>query len=188
LSLSTGKMSSRTGNVYPAMKLLLDVKDAVHEQYPDSPVRKEVTFAAVKYALLKHRLGADIVVDVKESISLEGNSGPYLQYAYARACSILAKAESTRGAEDTKFDENERSLARKISEYPEVVNKAVTELMPHHICTYLYELAQTFNSFYESSRIIGDEREALRLKLAVTYANVLKSGLGVLNITAPEKM
>jgi arginyl-tRNA synthetase len=188
VSLSTGKMSSRTGNVYPAMKLLLDVKAAVHEQYPDSPVRKEVTFAAVKYAFLKHRLGADIVLDVKESIGLEGNSGPYLQYAYARARSILAKAGMQDEAKDDGFDESERSLARKIGEYPEVIEKAAKELMPHHVCTYLYELAQAFNSFYETSRIIGDGRQAVRLKLAKSYSEVLKNGLSVLNITAPEKM
>lgn len=189
LSLSTGKMSSRTGDVYPAMKLLLGVKDAVHQQYPDSPVKKEVSFAAVKYGFLKHRLGSDIVLDVQESISLDGNSGPYLQYAYARACSILEKAGSKETQiTDAKFDQNERSLARKISEYPEVVEKSANELMPHHICTYLYELAQAFNSFYETSRIIDDEREELRLGLVKTYSQVLKNGLGLLNIGAPEKM
>jgi arginyl-tRNA synthetase len=188
LSLSSGKMSSRTGNVYPAMQLLLEIKKAVHEQYPDSPARKEVTIAAVKYAFLKHRLGSDIVVDMEESISLEGNSGPYLQYAHARACSILAKAEGTADAEIGELDGSERSLARKISEYPEAAGKAVDELMPHHICTYLYELAQTFNSFYEKSRIIGDERQAIRLKLVESYGQVLKSGLSILNIEAPERM
>lgn len=188
LSLSTGKMSSRTGNVYPAMRLLLEVKKAVHELYPESQIRKEVTFAAVKYAFLKQRLGTDIVLDVDESISLEGNSGPYLQYAHARACSILAKAEKDTADIPAGLDANERSLALKISEYPEMVSKAAAELMPHHVCTYLYELAQTFNRFYETSRIIGDEREAIRLKLVESYRQVLKNGLSVLNIAAPEKI
>jgi arginyl-tRNA synthetase len=182
-------MSSRSGNVYAAMQLLLEVKAAVHAQYPDSSVRKEVTFAAVKYAFLKHRLGSDIIFDVNESISLEGNSGPYLQYAYARASSILAKADSQNSAQQiTDFDDNERSLARKIGEYPEVIEKSVSELMPHHICTYLYELAQAFNRFYETSRIIGDQREQQRLQLAKAYHDVLKSGLDILNISAPERM
>jgi arginyl-tRNA synthetase len=189
LSLSSGKMSSREGNVYAAMDLLLEVKAAVHKQYPDSPVRKEVTFAAVKYAFLKHRLGTDIVFDIDESVSLEGNSGPYIQYAHARAASILAKApHQTEPKADAAMDESERSLARKIGEYPEVLQKAGDELMPHHICTYLYELAQTFNRFYEVSRIIGDEREEIRLTLTRSYQQVLKSGLGILNISAPDHM
>jgi arginyl-tRNA synthetase len=189
LSLSSGKMSSREGNVYAAMDLLLEVKAAVHKQYPDSPVRKEVTFAAVKYAFLKHRLGTDIVFDIDESVSLEGNSGPYIQYAHARAASILAKApHQTEPKADAAMDESERSLARKIGEYPEVLQKAGDELMPHHICTYLYELAQTFNRFYEVSRIIGDEREEVRLVLAKSYRQVLKNGLDILNISAPDHM
>jgi len=190
LSLTSGKMNSREGNVYKAMDLLLQVKDAVHAQYPDSPAKKPVTFAAVKYAFLKHRLGSDIVVDIKESVGLEGNSGPYLQYAYARARSILAKS-TLQGQilqDGSTLQESERSLVRKIGEYPEVVAKATAELMPHHIGSYLYELAQNFNRFYESSRIIGDPREAMRLGLVKNYSQVLKNGLNLLGIEAPEKM
>lgn len=187
LSLSTGKMSSRTGKVYAAMKLLLTVKDVVHKQYPDSSVRQEVTFAAVKYAFLKHRLGSDIIYDIDESVSLQGNSGPYLQYAHARACSILAKSKA-KAATVKELDEAERNLARKIGEYTEVVDKSVNELMPHHICIYLYELAQTFNHFYETNRVINDPRESTRIKLVKAYADTLKTGLTLLNIQAPEKM
>ena len=83
---------------------------------------------------------------------------------------------------------DERSMLRKITEYPEVVAKATNELMPHHICTYLYELAQAFNRFYEHNRVIGDQREALRLALVNKYADTLKSGLNLLGIKAPDKM
>jgi arginyl-tRNA synthetase len=189
VTLSTGKMSSRTGQVFTAMDMLLTVKDAVHTQYPDSEVKKPVTFAAVKYALLKHRMGQDIVVDVNEAVSLEGSSGPYLQYAHSRAQSILAKASSPAATADKlDYDANERSLARKISEYPEVIQKAINELMPHHVANYLYELAQQFNRFYETSRIIDDERQEIRLQLAKAYQQVLINGLGILNIAAPERM
>ncbi len=189
VSLSTGKMSSRTGKVYAAMKLLLEVKDAVHAQYPDSDVRKEITFAAVKYSFLKHRIGSDIVLDIDESIGLEGNSGPYLQYAFARACGILQKAnDSNLQPTTSNLESGERSLARKISEYPEVVAKAAADLMPHYICTYLYELAQVFNRFYEANRVVGDPREATRLNLVKAYADVLKNGLDLLNIAAPEQV
>jgi arginyl-tRNA synthetase len=79
-------------------------------------------------------------------------------------------------------------LAVKIAEFTEVVDRSIDELMPHHICTYLYELAQVFNRFYEASRVIGDERESQRLRLVVLYADVLKSGLELLGIAAPERL
>lgn len=176
------KMSSRKGNVLFAN----DILEAAEAATPDH--NKPTAYAAVKYALLKQRLGGDIAFNPAESVSLEGNSGPYLQYAHARARSILAKAPAPQDAEEAVLEVYERSLARKISEYPEAVAKSVAELMPHHICNYLYELAQTFNRFYEHSRVIGDEREALRLQLVAHYADVLKDGLTLLNIAAPERL
>jgi len=82
----------------------------------------------------------------------------------------------------------ERSLLRKISQYPEVAKLAAAELMPHHICTYLYELAQEFNRFYESNRVIDDPRQEIRIKLVELYGQTLKKGLGLLGIEAPERM
>lgn len=177
--------------------------------------------SAVKYAFAKARIGGDIVYNPTESIALEGNSGPYLQYAHARARSILGKAQNatparSAGASEERAGESgmmtseatsspeegrvpldqkmkellpdERLLTRKLTEYPEVIEKATAELMPHHICTYLYELAQEFNRFYEKNRVIGDEREVLRLDLIRSYANTLKDGLNLLGIYAPERM
>jgi len=188
VSLSTGKMSSREGNVYSATDLIEDVRKAVKEQFAEAKPDNKTDMAALKYEFLKHRLGSDISFDVKQSVSLEGNSGPYLQYAHARACSILNKGQTAEDKAQEGLDPSERTLARKISEYPEVIDKAANELMPHHICTYLYELAQSFNSFYEKARIIGDEREAVRLQLVKSYAAVLKNGLELLNIVAPEQV
>jgi len=181
------KMSSRKGNILRAVDVLDIAADA--NRKASGKEDEIVVLGAVKYSFLKHRTGGDIIYNPDESVSLEGNSGPYLQYAHARARNILAKAGGEiKEAEDVNFDENERSLARKIGEYAETIEKATDELMPHHIATYLYELAQTFNRFYEKSRVIGDEREAIRLKLVNLYADILKSGLGLLGITAPEKM
>lgn len=186
VKLSGGsKMSSRKGNILKAVDVLDMTADAV--RVAGRSDEEPVVLAAVKYAFLKQRLGGDIIYEPDESVALEGNSGPYLQYAHARARSILAKADKAIDA-PKDFQPDERSLVRKISEYSEVVDKAVTELMPHHICTYLYELAQVFNRFYEKNRVIGDDREANRLWLAETYADTLKKGLGLLNITAPDKM
>jgi arginyl-tRNA synthetase len=179
------KMSSRKGNIVAA----LDILEAAREAGAKSGRGNDetVTLAAVKYAFLKSRIGADVVYDPAESVALEGNSGPYLQYAHARARSILRKAESAQDSLDN-LTESERTLVRKITEYSEVVELAARELLPHHICTYLYELAQTFNRFYEGNRVIGDDREAVRLQLVARYADTLKDGLNLLGITAPESM
>lgn len=185
VSLSTGKMSSRTGDVYSADNLITDVEQAMKKL--DRGYSEDIKIGAVKYAFTKHRLGGDLTYDVAESVSLEGNSGPYLQYAHARARSILAKAE-VHDKPTESFEPDERSLLRKLGEYPEVVEQATSELMPHHICTYLYELAQKFNNFYEHNRVVGDAREDVRLQLVQAYADTLKNGLQLLGITAPDKM
>ncbi|HWT55696.1 MAG TPA: arginine--tRNA ligase [Candidatus Microsaccharimonas sp.] len=179
------KMSSRKGNVITALEILEAAREAGAESGTNPS--EETILAAVKYALAKNRMGGDIIYDPKESIALEGNSGPYLQYAHARARSILAKAGQFH-AQLEDLEPAERSLLRKITEYNEVLDKAVAERMPHMICTYLYELAQVFNSFYEHNRVIDDSRQNLRLKLIEHYADTLKSGLELLGIHAPDRM
>ena len=91
-------------------------------------------------------------------------------------------------AELAGLDDQERVLALKISQYADVVERSVDELMPHYIATYLYELAQIFNRFYEGSRVIGDVREAERLRLVQLYADVLGAGLAILGIEAPDRL
>lgn len=181
------KMSSRKGNVLSA----IDVLDAARAAGQSSDIRpnEDSVLAAVKYAFLKSRIGGDIIYDPGESIALEGNSGPYLQYAHARARSILAKADkSVADLRHVEFGPDERSLIRKIGEYSEIITKVREDLSPHLICTYLYELAQNFNRFYERNRVIGDERQDIRLKLVELYAGRLKDGLELLGINAPDKM
>lgn len=179
------KMSSRKGNFLRAVDVLAAAAEANQETTGRDD--EQAVLGAVKYAFLKQRVGADIIYDPKESVSLEGNSGPYLQYAHARARSVLAKmTQSSADIED--LQPGERSLAREIARYPEVLQKATQELMPHYVCTYLYELAQVFNRFYEHNRVVGDEREATRVQLVALYADVLKDGLAILGIAAPEKM
>lgn len=179
------KMSSRLGNVARAVDVLDVVREKVEAE--TDKLREAITLGAVKYAFLKQRIGGDIAFDVEESVSLQGNSGPYLQYAHARARSILAKKSCTEGPV-ANLNQDERSLVRALSMFTETIDQAVKDLMPHHICTYLYELSQTFNRFYEHNRVIDDEREAIRLQLVKAYADTLKQGLELLNITAPDKM
>jgi len=180
------KMSSRLGNFLRATDVLDLVGEAAAE-ISDQP-NENTVLGAIKYAFLKQRIGADIVFDPKESVAIEGNSGPYLQYAHARARSVLAKIDGSAETELKGLQPDERNLLRKITEYPEVVAKATAELMPHLICTYLYELAQEFNRFYEHNRVIGDERQTVRVQLVDHYADTLKSGLELLGITAPDRM
>lgn len=180
------KMSSRLGNVTRAAEVIDVVSQAVEAD--NSQLRNDITLGAIKYAFLKHRLGGDIAFDVNESVSLQGNSGPYLQYAHARARSILSKANAKRDLPEIDFTDGERSLVRKLGEYPDVVEQATVELAPHHITTYLYELAQVFNRFYEANRVIGDDRQVIRLTLVEQYADRLHAGLELLHIPAPERL
>ena len=181
------KMSSRKGNFLRAVDVL-DAAAEANKLANDGQESQQVSLGAVKYAFLKQRIGGDTVYDPAESVSMQGNSGPYLQYAHARATSILAKSQLDQVVNLPKLQPGERSLLRKLSEYHEVVESATTELMPHHICTYLYELAQVFNRFYEHNHVIGDEREASRIKLVSIYAKTLQNGLTLLGISTPEKM
>jgi arginyl-tRNA synthetase len=179
------KMSSRKGNFLRAVDVLdiaAEENEKAQGNRDDAPV-----LGAIKYAFLKNRIGPDVIFDPRESVALQGNSGPYLQYAHARAMSILEKL-STAPVEPSEFDPAERRLMVKMTEYSEVIDRATNELAPHLVCTYLYELAQEFNRFYEGSRIVGDDREAERAQLVRAYAGILKAGLTVLGIPAPDRM
>lgn len=190
VKLATGKMSSREGDVLEVSWLFDQVEEAVRARGAEPTY--DTVLGSLRYQFLKVRIGGDVIFDASEAVSITGNSGPYLQYAHARACSILAKSQTAPDAPHTLSDaglnSGERTLVRKMSEYPEVVSQAVTEMMPHHICTYLYELAQEFNRFYENNRVIGDPRESDRLVLVSAYRGILSNGLKLLGITAPEKM
>lgn len=189
VKLSTGKMSSRNGEVIEIDWLFDQVAEAIKSR-GGKPDDNSIA-AVLRYQFLQVRVGGDVVFDVEQAVSVQGNSGPYLQYAHARAKSILRKAEGVinyteLAKQDLTVDE--RSLVRKIGEYNDELAKSISDLMPHYICNYLYELAQTFNRFYEKNRVIGDDRQEIRLCLVQEYANTIKTGLGVLGIVAPEQM
>jgi arginyl-tRNA synthetase len=186
LKLAGGtKMSSRKGTVLLALDVLEAARQAQAEAHDGAS--EAIVLGAVKYAFLSNRIGGDIVYDPATSVSLHGNSGPYLQYAQARARSIMAKS-SVEPTRPEYLQEGERSLPQKLAEYSEIVERAAAELMPHLVTNYLYELAQVFNRFYESQRILGNEREATRLWLVERYADTLKNGLNILGIEAPERI
>lgn len=180
------KMSSRLGNGLAPEDVIESARQASRDL--TGKADEQQVIGAVKYAFLRSRIGSDLIYDPVESVSMEGNSGPYIQYAHARARSIIAKAAQADTEQLDSLEAGERTLARKLSEYVDIVGLATRELMPHHICVYLYELAQEFNRFYEQNRVIGDPREPQRLGLVRKYADTLKNGLELLGIHAPDRM
>ena len=185
VKLSTGKMSSRDGDVIEIAWLFDEFANAINERGGEAV--DGIVAGALRYQFLKVKIGSDVVFDVNEAVSLTGNTGSYLQYAHARARSILDKSTSTINEIETVNDED-KMLIRKIGEYHEIVELATKQLEPHHICNYLFELAQEFNRYYEGNKVIGSELESHRLGLVSLYADTLKAGLNILGIHAPDRM
>lgn len=188
------KMSSRKGNIVSAIDIINSANQEASKQ--PNAVSQETVLAAIKYAFAKNKIGGDIVYSPEESIALEGNSGPYLQYAHARAAAILRKANVTSADleqklsadTDQELDKAERSLVLALGQYRGVLANATAELAPHLITNYIYELAQEFNRFYENAKVIGSDRQDFRLALVSKYAQTLKDGLSILGISAPDEM
>jgi arginyl-tRNA synthetase len=180
------KMSSRLGNVTRGIDVIDIVREKVSELVEDKDLVETVTLGAIKYAFARYKLGGDIAFDIEETVSLQGNSGPYLQYAHARARRILEKTGAF--TMPTAVRDEDRTLVRKLGEYIEVVEQSVRTLEPHHICNYLFELAQEFNRYYEKNQVAGNEHETHRAGIVALYADTLAAGLAILGIDAPEKM
>ena len=186
VKLTTGKMSSRSGDVLEVGWLFDQISQAITDS--GNELNDAVITGAIRYQFLKVRVGSDVVFDVNEAASIQGNSGPYIQYAYARAYSILSKANNDSKAKLDNLEPAEHKLLLKISEYNSVITRAINELLPHHIANYLYDLTQSFNSFYEKNRILGHERESARLTIIQHYIDTLYKGLVLLGIPVLKKM
>ncbi len=195
LKLSNGKMSSRTGDVIRAVDLIDDIKNKVEEKVKDVDKKtiQDVAVGAIKYSILKSTSGKDIIFDFEKSISFEGNSGPYLQYTYARAKSILekAKVESIKKwVSDTHQNNEILEIEKLLYRFPEVVERAGEEYQPHYIATYLFELAQAFNSYYGNNKIVdkNDENSPFKVALSEAVAHTIRNGLYLLGIEAPNRL
>lgn len=189
VKLKEGKMSSRTGNVVLGEKILDDAKTAIQEEYKtEEKIAEQIAVAAVKYSFLKTNLNQDIAFDLKESISLEGNSGPYLQYTVARCNSVLSKAPSSSQSMPEVMTYQELAVLRLLMRFGEVVEASAVGYSPNTLCNYLYDLAQKYNAFYNADKIIGSSNEDFRLALTAGTSHVLKNGLKLLGIQAPERM
>jgi arginyl-tRNA synthetase len=182
-------MSSRKGNVITARELLKEVIEKAVERNPDPVIAEQVGVGALKYMILRSAPGGSIVFDPEKSLSLEGDSGPYLQYALVRASSILDKADAAEARKDAhSLTSDTPILARLLMRFPGIVRKAQMLSGPHILATYLTQLAGEWNSFYAKERIIGSDDEDAKLALVQAFVATMQSGLMLLGIPAPEKM
>jgi arginyl-tRNA synthetase len=179
-------MSSRKGNFLKAVDVLDMVRDELKNEYNSSD--EKVALAATKYAFLKYKMGGDIIFDPKESVKMTGNSGPYLLYSAVRAKKILLNGKDNQPADNYTFNIYEKNLIKKVIEYKALLKEAVSEMAPHKVANYLYELAQDFSRFYENCPVVGSEKEAERLTLVKVYYKTMSHGLNILGIEIPDSM
>ncbi len=183
LRFAEGKMSSRKGNIIAGEDLIKDIQEVVKEKNAESDT-EAIAIGAIKFSVLRQAVGGDIIFDREQSVSFEGDSGPYLQYATVRARSILAKAQTTP-IERAAVSDLDHILVR----FPEIVLRAQTEYAPHHIVTYLLELASAFNNYYAHNKILdAGEDTGYRLALTKAFAHTMENGLKVLAIKVPSNM
>lgn len=185
-----GKMSTRKGNTIWLEDVLAEAIQRASLFNPK--VAKEVGIGALKYNDLKRESSKDIAFIWDDVLNLKGNSGPYLQYTYARAMSVLRKAEAQglKEGEPSSLSEIEVTQVERLSsQFPEVVEHAAQEYAPHHICTYAFELAQAFNAYYAEYPIMqAGELAGYRLQLTHAVAQILHNALTLLGIETPEVM
>ncbi|MBI4123045.1 MAG: arginine--tRNA ligase [Parcubacteria group bacterium] len=202
--LPEGKMSSRTGNVMTAEGLIEGVKDRVSQlvnsqgsKIPEQEkegAEESIALGAIKYSFLKGNLGKDIIFDVEKSLSLDGDSGPYLQYTYARCKSILRKSKIQSPKSKTtytNFSKEEMDILRHIQKFPEIVQEAVEKLAPNAVVNSALNLAQKYNFFYNTHPVLKaetEEQKNLRLLLTAATAQSIQNSLHLLGIKTPERM
>ena len=196
--LTTGKMSSRTGEVIIATDFIADIAAVAHEKIvatgvatPTESLATAIALGAIKYATLRSNIEQDSVFDTTKALSFEGDSGPYLQYTHARIGSVLDKAAACGVAPDASTPPAEAYPVEKILyQFPEVIIEAWEERAPHVVVGYLTELAGAFNTFYAHEKIADPTDEFAPYKAAVADAVriTLRNGLWTLGIQAPERL
>lgn len=198
LRLPGGKMSSRTGDVvtarsfYDGVRARLVDRFTQHARVPKDKLKKTldmVTLGAIKYSILKHSIGSDIIFDFEKSLALEGDSGPYIQYVFARTSSVLKKAKDANlSMSFNNSPETLGELEKILIHFPDITELAYENLNPNIITRYLYELAGAFNAFYEKQQIVGVPESDYFIALTGAVSIVIKNGLNLLGIASPEKM
>jgi arginyl-tRNA synthetase len=205
VELPNGKMKSREGTVVDAddlMQLMIDDalktsmelgKFADMEEEERNEIARIVGMGALKYFILKVDARKNMLFNPEESIDFNGNTGPFIQYTYARIRSILRKAPSTPSTPSTlsSLNEKEIELIQKMSEYGAAVEQAGKDYSPSGIANYCYELTKVFNQFYHDYSILNEEDEQkrqVRLVIARNVGKIIKNGMALLGIEVPERM
>ena len=205
VELPNGKMKSREGTVVDADDLMeLMVSDALKaadeagknadlSDAEKQEIARIVGMGALKYFILKVDARKNMLFNPEESIDFNGNTGPFIQYTYARICSILRKSQNMQHVQNTPstLNEKEIELIQKMSEYPAVVEQAGKDYSPSGIANYCYELTKIFNQFYHDFSILNEpdeQKRQVRLVLARNVAKVIKNGMSLLGIEVPERM
>ena len=206
VNLPSGRMKSREGTVIDADDIMDEVEGLAaieikerHERLAESEVSKRaksISLAAIKFLMLKNDSVKDIVFNPKESMSFEGETGPYLQYTHARASSILRKAkeENYSVSQHINFsafnEESEIKLLKLLLHFPEIVEKAAVTHKPHHLAQYLLSLSQSFNEFYHQLPVISEDSTVMKARLLLVdgVKQTLANGLNLLGIDALEEM
>ncbi|MFP4616703.1 MAG: arginine--tRNA ligase [Candidatus Paceibacterota bacterium] len=196
-----GKMSSRKGNVLGGGTILEDIEETaikkvreggrLSSEESEKETAERVALSAFRYSVLKQATGRDVIFDMSQALSFEGDSGPYLQYSFTRASSVVERARQ-QGIEPEVAKESPylSELERLLYRFPEVVLRSQKEYAPHYIATYLNAIASAFNNFYSQERIADpdDEFSGYKLLLTESFRVAMKNGLYLLGIKTPEKM
>ncbi|MFA6022459.1 MAG: arginine--tRNA ligase [Candidatus Pacearchaeota archaeon] len=186
------KMSTRRGELVLLEEFYEESIKKAQEEIKKRKTKgdaKKIAVGAIKYAMLRNDNDKNIVFSWENSLNFEGESGPYLQYSYARASSILKKSKNKAIKYDIpELSKEEVSLIKKIAEFPEIVENAEKNLNPSSIANYSFQLAQIFNEFYHSCHVINDKNEAFRIRLVQAFRNTLKNSLYLLGIETMEEM
>ena len=195
MSFQGKAISTREGNLIKLDELLAEAQrrsfEIVKDRGGDETLAAQIGIGAVKYTDLSHDPITDIDFSWDKALALEGNSGPYLQYAYARVCSLLEKVEGVNVDELKAFDvvtPQEKRLALQLLEFPGAVVRAAEAYKPSVLADYLFQTAQLYSSFYQNSPILKSEEAVrnARLKLCSLFGEVLKTGLNLLGIETPR--
>lgn len=207
VDLPSGKMKSREGTVVDADDLITEMATTAetiskdlgkldgYSEAEKQDLYKTIGLGALKYYILKVDPKKRILFDPKESIDFQGNTGPFIQYTYARIQSILRKAdvntEITLSAEDVELNEKEQELIKQLLIFPETIQDAASKHSPALVANYTYDLVKAFNSFYQNVSILGTDNEQekiFRVQLSQVVANTIKNAFSVLGIQVPERM